>query len=86
MKKYEVRLEFNIKSTDFANITVEANSQEEARKLAKKDYFNGNTDLDYYAGESIDTSLDTYYELDWNVTELDDYGITDLSENSVKGR
>ena len=69
MNTYTVRLEFLVKSTDFANVEVEANSEAEARQAAKQLYFEGDCDLDYWSGEYIDTSLDTEFELDWEVTE-----------------
>jgi len=70
--KYRVRLEFNVVSTDFADINVEADTPEEARVVAAKTYLDaeGSLDLDYYAGDEIDTSLDTGYQLDWLVEEI----------------
>ena len=70
--KYRVRLEFNVVSTDFADLDVEAGTPEEARLVAAKTYLDaeGSLDLHYYAGDEIDTSLDTGYQLDWLVEEI----------------
>ena len=71
MPKYEVRLEFNVISTDFAMVEVEADSPEQARIAATELYYSDDCpDLDYWASDYIDTSLDTTYQSDWEVEQL----------------
>jgi len=69
MKKYRVRMEFMVKSTDFADVEIEANSPEEAKELLLKKYEDG-LDLDYYASDHLDSEVDTEYIKDWQVEEI----------------
>ncbi len=68
--KYCVRLEFFVKSTDFADIIVEANSEIEAKSKAKLEYFNDPSGLDYYASNYMDSELISDFESEWQVTEI----------------
>jgi len=57
--KYEVTLEFLVKSCDLLDITVEAENEEEARKLAIKKYQEHPEDYeDFYASDYYETELD----------------------------
>ena len=67
--RYSVRLEFTVSSSDMADLTVEANSPEEAKQLAIKAYHNG-AELDYYASDYHESSLDTQFIDDWEVEPL----------------
>jgi len=70
MKTYNVRLEFDVVSTDFADVEVKANSTEEALAIAIDRYHNDDSlDLDYYASNYLDTTLSHSPE-DWEVNEL----------------
>ena len=66
--KYKVRLEFDVVSTDYADITVEANSAEEAKAEAIRLYHD-DAYLDYYSSDYIDTNLSDNIE-DWECTKL----------------
>ena len=68
MNKYNVRIEIATQSTDFATITVEADSPEQARKLAADVYHSDDCpDLDYWASDYLESKLDTEYQDDWQV-------------------
>ena len=71
LKRYSVRLEFDIESIDLAEISIEATSKKEAIKLAIKAYSEGLLDLDYYSSDCMDTTLRTEYSSDWIVEEID---------------
>jgi len=70
LKRYSVRLEFDVESIDLAEISIEATSKKEAVKLAIKAYESGTLDLDYYAADCMDTTLRTEYSSDWIVEKL----------------
>ena len=59
MKKYKVTLEFDVYSTDLADVTIEAESAEEAQKLAVSKYLDSDIrqDLDFYPSKHMDHSL-----------------------------
>jgi len=71
LKKYMVRLEFDVESIDLAQVSIEATSKKEAVKLAIKAYEDDSLDLDYYAADCMDTTLRTDYSADWIVEEED---------------
>ena len=57
--KYEVRLEFKVSSIDILDVEVEANSREEAIRLAEQKYYNSELDEgDRYASDYMDSRLD----------------------------
>lgn len=57
--KYEVRLEFKVSSIDILDVEVEANSREEAIRLAEQKYYNSELDeSDRYASDYIYSELD----------------------------
>lgn len=56
MNKYTVRLEFDVKSSDLAEVNVEATSRKEAIEAAIQKYHDGES-LDYYASDYMETSL-----------------------------
>lgn len=71
MAKYEVRLEFIVKSTDFANINVEADTIGQARIKAVEVYNSDNCpELDFWQSDYTDTELDTSCRDDWEVVKL----------------
>ncbi len=57
MKKYTVQLVFNVKSVDLLDVEVEANSPQEARKLAEEAYFDDEAGYEFYSGESDELEL-----------------------------
>lgn len=71
--KYNVRLEFIVTSSDFCKIEVEAESEEEARKLAPEVYQNMTyTDacIDFWAGSYSDSQMDLETLPEWEVEEV----------------
>jgi hypothetical protein len=71
MKKYKVRMEFDIESIDFADTIVEANSKEEAKNIAIHKYLNEEfNDLDYYAADTFDSTLRSNEKDEWLVEEV----------------
>jgi len=68
MPKYEVRLEFDVVSTDFADVTVEATSAEEAKAKAISLYIDSG-DFDYYSSHYICTTLSDNVDA-WECTKL----------------
>ena len=83
-------MEFKVVSTDFADVTVEADSPKEAIEQAVYEYENNtHVDYDYYSGAEIDSSLDTSYVTAWAVEELTptldrDALISALAENATE--
>ena len=69
MPRYTVRLEFDVDSTDFADIIIDAESVETAKLEAIKGYFQGGYNIDYYASNDYETTLSTENKDDWMVTE-----------------
>ena len=67
--KYKVRLEFDVISTDFAEIVVNANTPEKARELASELYPTTDQSLDFWSGGDVDSTLNTDYLKDWEVTK-----------------
>lgn len=67
--KYAVRMEFNIKSVDLLNVEIEAESKEEAKKMALKMYENGEVEENYYASDTYDSEVSTETISDWVVEE-----------------
>lgn len=67
--KYRVRLEFNVKSTDLADVEVEADSREDAIAKAKQKHFDYDTDIDYYQSKHYESEL-ADNESGWKVKEL----------------
>ncbi len=65
--KYRVFMEFDVISTDIAEITIEAQSLDEAKTLAIKAYHDGES-LDYYSTNNFDSELDT--QSDWRIDEI----------------
>ena len=69
MKTYTVRLEFDVVSTDFAELTVQASSPKEARELAKTKYLNDDYEnLDFWVSDYMETTLANNSE-DWETNE-----------------
>jgi len=89
--KYTVRIEIETRGTDFAEIVVEAESKEQARILAGE--LHGSEDcpeLDYWASNHYESSLDTQFQKDWEVEELPpeldkDALIADLAQEACDG-
>lgn len=71
MITYTVRMEFNVISTDLAEVEITANSKHEAINIAINKYNNDELELDYYASNNINTTLDTDSKLDW-IIEIKD--------------
>lgn len=67
MKKYEVTLTFDVISTDCVDLTVEALSAEDAKRVAHEKYLS-NVDMDFYAGTDSETTIQPKEE--WSVAEL----------------
>ncbi len=68
---YKVRIEIQTIGTDFAELTVQAESPERARTLAGELYQSDDCpSLDYWASDEIDSSLDTDYQADWQVEKV----------------
>ena len=73
MKKYVVRLEFDVDSIDFGDVVVEASSRQEAIDIAIDKYFNTNElDINYYASDTYDSTLRTEDTDNWIVEEEND--------------
>lgn len=69
MPKYIVRMEFNVTSSDYADVEVEANSREEAIKAALEKYEIDNwEELDFYSGKNYESELEGNQD-DWLVEE-----------------
>ncbi len=69
MKKYKVRLEFDIISTDFVDVEVFAKDEGEARLSALNAWYKSPQDYDMYAGDYYDTSLSENFD-DFVVEEV----------------
>ena len=70
MKKYRVRMEFDIDSVDFGDITIEANSPGEAREIALKKYLSSESlDIDYYSSNAYNSSIRSEDINEWLVEE-----------------
>lgn len=69
-KKYRVRLEFKVTTSEFIDVTVSATGIEEAKQLAIKKHKEDPQWIDMYAGDVIETTLDTEFIKDWEVEEL----------------
>ena len=73
MTNYTVRIEIETIGIDFAELTVSAESPEQARILAGELYASDDCpDLDYWASDEINNSLDTEYQSDWLVEKCND--------------
>ena len=72
MKKWTVRLEFDVDSIDFGDIVVKANSPEEAKLKAMDDYYSGTQEIDYYSSNYYDSTLRTQEMNEWYVEEKND--------------
>lgn len=70
-KKYLVRLEFKVVSCEFIDITVNAKDAEEAKQVAIKRHNEDPQWSEMYAGDSIETTLDTKFIKDWEVLEVE---------------
>lgn len=69
MPKYIVRMEFNVTSSDYADVEVEANSREEAIKAAlEKHEIDNWEELDFYSGKNYESELEGNQD-DWLVEE-----------------
>ena len=69
--RYTVRMEFDVDSIDFGDVVIEANSRDEAVKIAIDKYFNTNElDIDYYAADAYDSTLRVEDSDSWLVEEL----------------
>ena len=70
IKNFKVSMEFNVKSTDFADVMISAESEDEARKIALEMYNAEELpELDLYAGgDAYYTELDT--ETKWLCEEV----------------
>jgi len=71
MTQYEVRLEFDVVTTDFADLVVNANSPEEAVEKAIEKYKTEKPRLKFYSSEERTVSLNTEYSDSWNVEEIE---------------
>ena len=71
IRKFKVSMEFNVKSTDFADVMISAESEDEARKIALEMYNAEELpELDLYAGgDAYYTELDT--ETKWLCEEVE---------------
>lgn len=69
--KYTVRLEFNVRATEFLNIEVFAENREDAIRKALDEYHNNPDETDMYASDYYVTTLDTSNIKDWNVEEIE---------------
>ena len=69
MKEYRVRIEVDVKSTDFANITVLAHSKEDAKELAILEYHKEPVDLDFWESEGRECQISDNLS-DWEVEEI----------------
>ena len=58
MKKFMVHLEFKVESIDLMDIEVEAETREEAIKLAEQSYINDPDQDDMYASDFYRVDLD----------------------------
>lgn len=71
--KYTVRMEFNVESIDFGDIVIEANSRDEAVKIAIDKYFNTDElEIDYYSADTYDSTLRVEDRDSWLVEEIVD--------------
>ena len=71
MKKYIVRMEFDVDSIDFGDVIIEAASPEEAKTIAIDRYFNADDlDIDFYSSKAYDSTLRAEDSDDWQVKEL----------------
>ena len=62
-------MEFDIVSTDFADVEIEASSKEEAARKAITLYEADELALEYYDSYNIETMLNPDFE-NWEVDEL----------------
>ena len=73
MSRYTVRLEFNVESIDFGDVVIEANSRDEAVKIAIDKYLNTDEpEIDYYASNVYDSTLRVEDSNSWLVEEIID--------------
>lgn len=71
--KYTVRMEFNVDSIDFGDVVIEANSRDEAVKIAIDKYRNTDEpEIDYYAAGTYDYTLRVEDSDNWLVQEIID--------------
>ena len=68
--KYKVRIEIEVDSIDFAQITVEASNVEEAKQLAIEKYEDNPSDFDVWASDSVDSRVDMNQIDEWSVEEI----------------
>ena len=69
MPRYTVRMEFNVISTDYGDIIIDADTEDEARAEAVRAFDNDKAHIDYYQGKNYDTELCVENKDDWMVTE-----------------
>ena len=68
--KYTVRMEFDVDSIDFGDVVIEANSRDEAVKIALDKYRNADgLEIDYYASGTYDSTLRVEDSDSWLVEE-----------------
>ena len=79
MNKYNIRVEFDIVSTDYLDVKVNANSREEAINQVLKLHEDGNLDMsDMYASDHMDSSISENTD-DWIVdVEYPLYNVGDM--------
>jgi len=70
MSKFNVRMEFDTESIDFGDILIEAPTRELAIAKAVQLYLTNEVQIDYYASDTMDSTLRDNYT-DWDVEEVD---------------
>lgn len=66
--KYIVRMEFTVKESEFAEVEIEADSEEDAASRAVSAYHSGELyDLEYYAGGYHSSEIDDNQASNWVV-------------------
>ena len=70
IKEFKVSMEFNVKSTDFADVVVNARNEDEARKIALEMYNAEKLlDLEFYSKGGAYSELDV--EAKWFCEEIE---------------
>jgi len=73
MAKYLVQVPLTVVSTDYIDMTIEANSETEAKNVALNKYLHNDYKCtDIYSGEDFDSTVNSDNIDIWNVEEIDD--------------
>ena len=70
IKQFKVSMEFDVTSTDFADVVVDAKNEEEARQIALTRYLEEKlSDLEFYSDGDIESEINA--DTTWACEEID---------------